>query len=244
MRHPRFPRPLLLLLQLFLQQEAIVLAAMLIVVASLWGFVELADEVLEGGAQGFDLWVIRQLRRPDDPTQPIGPSWLVEAGQEISALGGIAVLMLFVLAVMGYLLRRRAFGAAWLICIATIGGMLLSFALKQFFGRERPERMLHVVTVHSPSFPSGHAMLSAVVYLTLGALLAQVVPRRVDKIYFIAVAILLTLLIGVSRVYLGVHYPTDVLAGWSVGLAWALLCWIIARILRRRGAVESVGENT
>jgi undecaprenyl-diphosphatase len=235
---------LFFVLRLLLQQEGIVLAAVFIVVASLWGFVELADEVREGNTQTFDLWLMRQLRHPEDPTLPIGPPWLVEAGQEITALGGIAVLTLMVLAVVGYLVQQRAYGAMRFILIATLGGILLSFTLKQFFGRERPDIALHLVTVRSPSFPSGHAMLSAVVYLTLGALLTQVVPRRVDKIYFITVALMLTLLIGVSRVYLGVHYPTDVLAGWSVGLAWALLCWIVARLLRRRGAIETTGNNS
>jgi undecaprenyl-diphosphatase len=146
--------------------------------------------------------------------------------------------------VVGYLLRQRAFAAMCLVLISTLGGALLSSVLKFFFGRERPDATLHLVTVHSLSFPSGHAMLSAVVYLTLGALLAQVVPRRLDKMYFIIVALVLTLLIGLSRVYLGVHYPTDVLAGWSVGLAWALLCWVVARYLRRRGVVDAVQENT
>jgi undecaprenyl-diphosphatase len=235
---------LFFVLRLFLQQEGIVLVAVFVVVASLWGFVELADEVQEGSTKEFDLWMIHRLRRPEDPMQPIGPAWLMAAGEEITALGGIAVLALVTLAVVGYLLQQRAYGAVSFILIATLGGTFLSFTLKRFFGRERPDAVLHLVTVHSPSFPSGHAMLSAVVYLTLGALLTQVVARRVDKVYFITVALVLTLLIGVSRVYLGVHYPTDVLAGWSVGLAWALLCWVVARILRRRGAVETVGGNS
>jgi len=243
MRYFQFFYSLLSLPRFFLQQEGIVLAAVFVVVVSLWGFVELADEVLEGNTQAFDLQVLHQLRRADDFTRPIGPSWLIEAGQEITALGGLAVLTLVVLAVVGYLLRQRAFEAMWLILVATLGGTLLSFTLKSFFGRERPDVMLHLDTVHSPSFPSGHAMLSAVVYLTLGALLAQVVPRRADKMYFIIVAFVLTLLIGLSRVYLGVHYPTDVLAGWSVGLAWALVCWVVARYLRRRGMVDAVQEN-
>ena len=229
--------------RLVLQQEGIVLAAVFVVVVSIWGFVELADEVVEGDTQKLDLWVLQQLRHSDDLRRPLGPAWLIEAGQEITALGGNFVLTLVVLAVLGYLLRQRAFAAMWLVLIATLGGALLSFTFKLFFGRERPDAALHLVTVYSPSFPSGHAMLSAVVYLTLGALLAQVVPRRADKMYFLIVAFILTLLIGLSRVYLGVHYPTDVLAGWSVGLAWALLCWVVARYLRRRGMVEAVQEN-
>jgi len=242
----RYTQPfsfLLSFLRLVLQQEGIVLAAVFIMVVSLWGFVELADEVLKGDTQAFDLWVMQQLRHSDDLIQPIGPAWLIGAGREITALGGISVLTLVVLAVVGYLFRQRAFEAVGLVLIATLGGTQLSFMLKLFFGRERPDAALHLVTVHSPSFPSGHAMLSAVVYLTLGALLAQVVPRRADKMYFIVVAFVLTLLIGLSRVYLGVHYPTDVLAGWSVGLAWALLCWVVARYLRRRGIVNAVQEN-
>jgi undecaprenyl-diphosphatase len=243
MRYPKLFYSLLSLPRLFLQQEGVVLAAVFVVVVSLWGFVELADEVSEGSTQAFDLWVMHQLRHSDDSARPVGPSWLIEAGQEITALGGITVLMLVVVAVVGYLLRQHAFEAMWLVLIATLGGTLLSFMLKLSFGRERPDATFHLVTVHSPSFPSGHAMLSAVVYLTLGALLTQVVPRRADKMYFIIVALVLTLLVGLSRVYLGVHYPTDVLAGWSVGLAWALLCWVVARYLRRRGVVDAVQEN-
>jgi undecaprenyl-diphosphatase len=92
------------------------------------------------------------------------------------------------------------------------------------------------------SFPSGHSMLSAVIYPTLGTLLARLVPRKRLKIYFMLVALTLSFLIGISRIYLRVHYPTDVLAGWAAGLAWAAFCWTIAKYLQRRGALEG-GEN-
>jgi undecaprenyl-diphosphatase len=232
--------PLLQRILAFLPREGIVLAAVLLVVVSVWGFIEIAEDVLEGDTHEFDHWVIRQLRRAEDPAVPIGPPWLIEAGREITALGGVTVLCLIVLAVVGYLLQQRAYGAMWFVLIAAVGGMALSSALKHVFGRERPDVVLHLVMVHTPSFPSGHAMLSAVIYLTLGALLAQVVQRRASQIYFLTVAMVLTFLIGLSRVYLGVHYPTDVLAGWSVGLAWALFCWLVARYLRRRGTIETV----
>lgn len=81
-------------------------------------------------------------------------------------------------------------------------------------------------------------MVSAVVYLTLGSLLSAVMPNKKLKVYVLVVAIVLTLIVGFSRVYLGVHYPTDVLAGWLAGLVWALFGWLVARGLQRRGAVE------
>jgi undecaprenyl-diphosphatase len=236
---PSVLRPIVSLLP----REGIVLAAVLVVVVNVWGFVALAAEVLEGDTREFDHWVIGQLRRTEAPTVTLGPPWLIEAGREMTALGGVTVLWLIVIAVGGYLLQQRAYGAMWFVLVATLGGMALSSALKHLFGRERPDVLLHVVSVHTPSFPSGHAMLSAVIYLTLGALLAEVVQKRASQIYFLTVAMVLTFLIGLSRIYLGVHYPTDVLAGWAVGLAWALLCWLVARQLRRRGAIEAVASG-
>jgi undecaprenyl-diphosphatase len=116
--------------------------------------------------------------------------------------------------------------------------MLLSALLKDAFGRARPDLVPHGVEVHTLSFPSGHAMLAAATYLTLGALLARVQPHPRVKTYVLTVAAVLTVLIGVSRVHLGVHWPSDVLAGWCVGAAWALLCWMAAVWLQRRGQVE------
>lgn len=227
----------------FLPREGNVLAAMLLVVASVGGFIAIADEVLEGDTREFDRWLMHQLRRADDPAVPLGPPWLIEAARELTALGGVTVLCVLVVAVVGYLLQQRAYGAMWLMLTAAVGGMGLSFALKHFFGRERPDVVLHRVTVHSPGFPSGHAMLSAVVYLTLGTLLAQIARQRTSQIYCLTVALVLTFLIGLSRIYLGVHYPTDVLAGWAAGLAWTLLCWLIARAVQRRRTLAAEGAE-
>jgi undecaprenyl-diphosphatase len=153
-------------------------------------------------------------------------------------LGGYPVLTLLVAAVVGYQLMARHYWAALLVLAATLGGLLLSNLLKGIYARPRPDLVPHLTYVSSPSFPSGHAMLSAIVYLTLGAMLARLVEGLWAKLYFVAIAIVLAVLVGISRVYLGVHYPTDVLAGWSAGLGWAVLCWLAARQLQRRGMVE------
>jgi undecaprenyl-diphosphatase len=145
---------------------------------------------------------------------------------------------LLVGSVLGYLVIARRHHAAIFILVATVGGALLSTALKGLYSRPRPDVVPHLASVTSYSFPSGHAMLSAVVYLTLGALLARLVEGRWTKLYFVGVAVLLTILVGSSRVYLGVHYPTDVAAGWAAGVGWAVLCWLLARHLQHRGLVE------
>jgi len=138
--------------------------------------------------------------------------------------------------------RRRA--AALLVLVAVAGGMLLSTLLKLGFERPRPDLVPHAVEVYTASFPSGHAMLSAVTWLTLGALLMRVEPRRRVKAFVLAMAVLTTLLVGASRIYLGVHWPTDVLAGWCIGAAWALICWLAALWLQRRGRVEETRETS
>jgi undecaprenyl-diphosphatase len=203
-----------------------------------WAFIEITDEVFEGSTQRFDDWAIKALRRADDPATPIGPRILSEVGRDLTALGGVAVLMLMTAAVVVYLLMLRKHHAMWLVIGATAGGLMLSTILKQSFDRPRPELVPHLSQMYTSSFPSGHSMMSAIVYLTLGSLLAQITPRQRLKSYFIGVALLLTFLVGISRVYMGVHYPTDVLAGWTAGLVWALICWLVARYLQARGQIE------
>ena len=229
----------------------LVLIVALMVVGGVWGFVNIAEEVTEGETQHFDEWAVKSLRMPDPeatpaaprPDVPIGPRWLREVGRDMTALGGVAVLCLVTLGVAGYLLMLRKYHAMWLVLVATLGGLVASTLLKQAFDRPRPE-VDHYSHVYTSSFPSGHSMLSAVVYLTLGSLLTRLVPRRMVKIYLIVVALLLTFLVGVSRVYMGVHYPTDVLAGWTAGLVWALICWLAARYLQKRGKVEKDTEQS
>ena len=220
------------------KHEPAVLIAMLLVIIAVWGFIELADEVKEGDTARFDEWAIRALRSANDPSQPLGPRWLWEVGRDMTALGGMAVLTLLTATVVAFLWMRRMYGAMLLVLGATLGGTVMSLLLKEFFERPRPELVPHLSQVYTSSFPSGHAMLSATVYLTLGTLLGQFVQGFHLKAYFLIVAIGLTVLVGLSRVYMGVHYPTDVLAGWAAGLAWALGCWLAARWLQQKGAVE------
>ncbi|HEY8566087.1 MAG TPA: phosphatase PAP2 family protein [Beijerinckiaceae bacterium] len=208
-----------------------------------WLFVAIAGEVREGDTKSFDTAILLGLRNPADPADPIGPRWFEEAARDVTALGGHVVLGLVALSTLAYLILMRRRHAALLLIAAVGGGMLLSAGLKVGFERPRPDLVAHATRVYTASFPSGHSMLSAVTYLTLGALLARTHPHRRVKAFFIVLAILITLLVGASRVYLGVHWPTDVLAGWCGGAAWAALCWFVALTLQRRGQVEPAGTT-
>ncbi len=155
----------------------------------------------------FDARVLRSLRRADDPSTPIGPAWLRSGALDITALGSPTVLGLVTLAICGFLLLQRMARTAAFVFVATTGGWLVNSLLKDLFQRARPEVVPHLRDVMSLSFPSGHAMTSAAVYLTLGALSMRVADRRVTKFYCMAVAMGVSVLVGASRVFLGVHYP-------------------------------------
>src|SRR5262249_49333666 len=138
---------------------------------------------------------------------------------------------------------ERKYGAMWFV-LAAAGGGVLSSTMKLYIARGRPEVVSHLVIVTSPSFPSGHATFAAVIFLTLRAPLPRFTRRRRNPGYLVVLALLLTFLVGVSRLYLGVHYPTDVLEGWCVGLVWALSCWLVARSLQYRGSIERAIPTT
>ena len=211
--------------------------ALFVVAALIFAFGMLAEEVIEGDSERLDTAVLMVFRTAGNPSDLIGPPWVEEMVRDITALGSYAFITLVLVAATGYLLLIKKRGLALLMLAAVVGGILLSNLLKAAFDRDRPD-LDHAARVFSASFPSGHATLSAVTFLTLGALLTRVHPDRRVKIYFIAIAVLLTVIVGASRVYLGVHYPSDVLAGWCIGSAWAVLCWAGALWLQRRGDVE------
>lgn len=224
------------------QREIGPIAALLGIALLLLAFAEIADDVGEGDTRGFDQRILLALRT-SDMADPIGPVWVEQSVADITALGGFAVLALVTLLACGYLLVQKKWGGALVLLGATLGGTAISEGLKLGFNRPRPDLVAHAVETTSMSFPSGHAMLSAVTYLTLGALLARAQEKRRLRGYVLGAAILVTLLVGASRVYLGVHWPTDVLAGWCLGAAWALLCWLVALWLQRRGGIENGAER-
>ena len=214
------------------------LLSVLVLGVGLWLFVEIADEVREDETISFDEQLVLAMRAPGDPNDPVGPFWLERAVRDVTALGGSTVLMPLVIGVAGFLLLRRAAGMALVVIIGGGGGNLLSWALKALFDRPRPDLVPHVMEATSPAFPSGHALAASAVYLTLAALIAAIQPSTVVKAYVLAWSVLIAVLVGISRVYLGVHWPTDVAAGWALGAAWACLWWLIVRALLDRGIIR------
>jgi undecaprenyl-diphosphatase len=193
-------------------------------------FAELADRVTDHQTRRFDRALMLALRHPGD-LSPLGPPFVQEAARDITALGSITVLTLLTLGTCLYFTLDHNRPTALFLAASVVSGTLLSTLLKNIIHRPRPDIVPAAVHVYTTSFPSGHSMLSAVTYLTLGAILARAHERRLLKAFFLLTAVLLTTLVGISRVYLGVHYPTDVLAGWTAGSLWALICWLTARHL-------------
>jgi undecaprenyl-diphosphatase len=214
--------------------EAEVLLALAATAAGILTFLLIGGLVVNGGFRGLDEALLLALRNPADLSDPIGPLWFEELVRDMTALGSTAVLTLLVIAVSGFLYltgrTRKAVG----VLVWSAAGTAISHLSKLGFARPRPELVPHAAEVFTPSFPSGHAMLSAVIYLTLGAMIATAQDDRRTKLYVLAFAIMLTLLVGSSRVYLGVHWPSDVLAGWALGAAWACFGWLIFRRMEQR----------
>lgn len=211
--------------------------------AGTWLFVAIADSVVEGHTQTFDRRILLAFRHPSDLT-PIGPPAVRDAARDVTALGGVAVLGLLTVITAGFLSMDGKRRMALFVCASVLSGLAASLILKDAFHRPRPDIVPHEAYFSTASFPSGHSMLSALTYLTLGALLARSHTRKRLKAYVLAVAAILSFLVGVSRVYLGVHWPSDVLAGWTAGAVWAVLCWLAARWLQHRNLLEDQAEHT
>ena len=227
------------LLALAGRREVLLMALLAGLAGGVWGFLELAEAVSEGETATVDERILLAFRAAGAPDDPLGSHAVESAVRDVTALGSLAVLVFLTLAVAVYFALDRRPRMGLFVLVAVAGGTAVTFALKVLYNRPRPSLLPPEALPGDPSFPSGHAAAAAVVYLTLGLLLARAVPKRRLKVYVVALAVALTLAVGVSRVYLGVHWPTDVLAGWALGGVWALLCWQGERRLQRRGVVEA-----
>lgn len=220
------------------RQDSRILVIFLAFAVVAFGLILLGSEVAEGDTFALDKAILTGLRHAGDLAVPIGPGWLRSAMVDFTSLGSAAVLTLITGLAVGYLLAVRKFATASFVAASIAGGAILSGVIKAAFVRPRPEIVSHLVPVASPSFPSGHSMNAAIVYLTLAVLLARSEPDRRVQTYLIAIAVFLALLVGTTRVYLGVHWPSDVLAGWAVGAMWASACSLLAKHLQHTRQIE------
>jgi undecaprenyl-diphosphatase len=226
----------------FVSAEIWLLGSIALVSGLVLAFLSIADEVTEGETQAFDQSILMLFRDPGNVDQIVGPAWVHEMVRDITALGSFSLLSLIVLGVCAYLLMMRLRSAALLLIVSVLTGTLISTLLKMGYNRPRPD-LVAMSQQFTASFPSGHAMLSAITFLTVGAVLARLAPTRRLQIFTIGSAVFLTLIVGSSRIFMGVHYPSDVLAGWCLGAAWAVLCSSIAFKLQRSGAVEEPAKE-
>lgn len=216
---------------------------LLLCAAGIYGFLAIADEVSENEIEAFDTFVLMLLRNPADISDPLGPAWFEETMAEITAVGGYPVLVVLVGVVIGYLLVVHRYGPALFVLASILSGTAVSQLLKTLYDRPRPDLVEHLVNTHTASFPSGHATMSTVVYLTLASLIVRLVDDTPVRAYVVCVAVALALAIGVSRVYLGVHWPSDVIAGWALGVAWASLSWLVVSALRGWRRANATGPG-
>ena len=212
--------------------ELRLLAAIVAAGAAVMAFLQISDEVGEDETSALDRTVLLWFRNPSNPADPIGSHTVEEAMRDLTALGGFTFLTLATLVAVACLLFFGKHRQAVVFAATVLLAELSSDVLKLFFDRARPDLVPHGVYVYSHSFPSGHSTLSAATYLTLAAILSSLDRRRRFKAFVFALAILVTVAVGVSRVYLGVHWPTDVLAGWTLGAAWALLARVALGLWR------------
>jgi undecaprenyl-diphosphatase len=211
----------------------------LVAIVATYVFAEIAGKVREGETQVFDETVLRYVETHHSP-------FLDRAMLEITFLGTGLIVMTIVLVSGMFLWLTKHKHSALLLIVATAGGMLLNGLLKAGFDRPRPQVFEWAQHTVSSSFPSGHAMSAATVYMTVAYLAARLQRRRLSRILTLLAATIVVVLIAVSRLYLGVHYPSDVAAGITIGIAWAALCMAMLEVTllygRRRSAVMRAAE--
>lgn len=225
--------PFILSLWRFGRAELAAMAALIVAACGVLAFIEIADDMTEADGRLVDQTILHLLRPTANPHDPLGPPWLEHAMLELTSFGGVASLIVVTVVAMIFLLIQRRAASALMVAVSLGGGVLLSETLKALFARDRPPVEFRAMETINASFPSGHAMLSTVVYLTLGAMLAQSMPKKRLRVFVFGVAVFLAATVGISRIYLGVHWTSDVLAGWSLGAAWAMACWLAGWAVRR-----------
>ena len=211
---------------------------MLLAGAGIALFLVIALAVTDGTVQTSDESFLHLLRNDTNPSVPNGPLWLLPAMKAVTTLGNAWFFTLVVCIAVAMLAWRRDWSAMWLLIAVSLGGFFVLLALKAGFARPRPETVPRLIDIAEFSFPSGHAMMSAAIYVSLAVMLARRLKQRTTRSAVIFGAVLLSLVIGFTRAYLGVHYPSDVLAGWAAGAFWAGLCWLGASMWRERWGVR------
>ena len=201
----------------------------LVAILCILAFALLAGEMIEGETRPFDMALVRAAQ-----SLIIAHPWVFEVMRDLSGLGSTVVLTIFVAITVGYLALISMRASALLVAASTISGALCVSGFKVAFGRVRPDTAYAELVATTLSFPSGHATMSAVVFLTLGALVASTRPLWIEKIYILCAAATMAMLVGISRIALGVHWATDVLGGWAFGSAWAIVWLFLAGFLSRR----------
>jgi undecaprenyl-diphosphatase len=211
--------------------EARVLIGLFLAAAALWSFLDIAEEMAEGDTKAIDSRLILMLREPGDLNDPVGSRGIEEAVRDVTTLGGTTlVIVITVVSVLAFVFHRKRIHAL-VMAGAVLAAWASSQATKAFFGRPRPDLVPHDVYVYSGSFPSGHSTMSTAAFLTLAMLVASLEMKRRNKALAYTLAALVVAGVGFSRVYLGVHWPSDVLAGWCLGAGWALVGWLALRAM-------------
>jgi undecaprenyl-diphosphatase len=223
--------------------EVRTLALLAAVGGVVWGFLALSDEVSENSTSGVDRMIMLAMRERGHPNDPLGPPTFEEAMRDVTALGGFTVIILVTIVAASTLIYFRRWRQAVVFTATVLIADATGEILKGVFNRPRPDLVPHGSYVYSQSFPSGHSLLSAATFLTLAGILAGMQERRRFKIFFVTLAIALTVAIGVSRVYLGVHWPTDVLGGWSLGAAFALAARLAMGAWKEPGQPTGIGHR-
>ena len=210
-----------------------------IAVVFTWAFSALAEHVRKGSTQPFDDAIMRWVGAHQT-------AWLESVMLEITALGTGTVVGMIVLIAGLFLWLNHHRHSAVLLIVATLGGMVLDNLLKIGFNRPRPQIFEWGTHAVSSSFPSGHAMSSVIVYGTVAYLAARLQRNVHARVLTFVIATIIIVMISTSRVYLGVHYPSDILAGFLIGTAWAGFCMAVleaAQLYAKHNAPQLLADE-